>query len=632
MLSLTHLSIRRAGRLLIEDANLVVQPGERCGLVGANGCGKSSLFALIRGELDADSGDCRLAGKPVIAHVAQETRADGRAALEHVLDGDAELRAIERDLQAAELHDDGTAIAHCHERLLSIDGYAAVARATMLMHGLGFQAGGEHAPIDSLSGGWRMRVSLASALMCRSDLLLLDEPTNHLDLDAVLWLQGWLARYPGTLLLISHDRDVLDRVCNRIIHIESGRLTAYSGNYADFERQRAVQLEQRQQAHARQQLEVARIRGFIERFRAKATKARQAQSRIKTLERMELITPLDPERSLRFTFPTPRRLPNPLISLDAVDCGYPGSRVLRGVSLTIAPGDRIGLIGRNGAGKSTLIQTIAGALPVLSGQRVAAQELSVGYFAQHQVEQLDDQATPLLHLERIDPLASVQTLRDFLGRFGFPGDSALSPVAPFSGGERARLALALIAYRKPNLLLLDEPTNHLDLDMRDALALALQAYEGAMVLIAHDRRLLDSSSDRLLLVHDGRVQGFDDDLDGYARWLSGAGSGANRAKPVSEHDRRGARRESARRQQQLKPLRSAVADLERALAAAQAAQTELDIELADPALYQAACATRLNDCLARRAELARELTRLEEHWIDAVDTLEQAESDESQCC
>jgi len=632
MLSLTHLSIRRAGRLLIEDANLVVQPGERCGLVGANGCGKSSLFSLIRGELDADSGDCRLAGRPVIAHVAQETRADGRAALEHVLDGDAELRAIEHELKAAESRDDGTAIAQCHERLHGIDGYAAVARATMLMHGLGFQAGSEHAPIDSLSGGWRMRVSLASALMCRSDLLLLDEPTNHLDLDAVLWLQGWLARYPGTLLLISHDRDVLDRVCNRIIHIESGRLTAYSGNYADFERQRAVQLEQRQQAHARQQVEIARIRGFIERFRAKATKARQAQSRIKTLERMELITPLDSERSLRFTFPTPHRLPNPLISLDAVDCGYPGSRVLRGVSLTIAPGDRIGLIGRNGAGKSTLIQTIAGALPALSGQRVAAQELNVGYFAQHQVEQLDDEATPLLHLERIDPLASVQKLRDFLGRFGFAGDSALSPVAPFSGGERARLALALIAYRKPNLLLLDEPTNHLDLDMRDALALALQAYEGAMVLIAHDRRLLDSSSDRLLLVHDGRVQSFDDDLDGYARWLSGAGSGANRAKPVSEPDRRGAKRESTRRQQQLKPLRSAVTELEQALAAAQAEQAELDHELADPTLYQAAHAARLNGCLMRRAELARELVRLEERWMDAVDTLEQAESDESQCC
>lgn len=626
MLSLTNLSVRRAGRLLIENAGLVVQPGERCGLVGANGCGKSSLFALIRGELDADAGECRLAGKPVIAHVAQETRADGRSALDHVLDGDAELRAIERALADAEQDNNGTAIAQCHERLLAIDGYAAPARATTLLHGLGFRPGTEQAPIDSLSGGWRMRVNLASALMCRSDLLLLDEPTNHLDLDAVLWLQGWLTSYPGTLLLISHDRDVLDRVCTRIVHIESGRVTAYTGNYADFERQRAAQLEQQQQAYARQQAEIARIRGFVDRFRAKASKARQAQSRIRSLERMELITPLDLAHSRHFAFPTPRRLPDPLLSLDTVDCGYSDAPILEGVSLSLAPGDRVALIGRNGAGKSTLIQTIAGRLPVRAGARVAAQDLCVGYFAQHQVEQLDDAATPLLHLERIDPTAGHQALRDFLGRFGFVGDSALAPVGPFSGGERARLALALIAYRKPNLLLLDEPTNHLDIDMRDALAMALQAYDGAVVLIAHDRHLLDSTSDRLLLVAGGRVDVFDDDLDGYARWLANASTIGARNRSAPGQDRRDVRRQSARRQHALKPLRNAVAELERALARAQQRQAELDQQLADPALYDTGEAARLATCLEQRTALDEEIARLEAEWMDASDALEQAES------
>ena len=629
MLTLNAVSIRRGGRLLLAEATATIQAGERCGLVGANGCGKSSLFAMLLGELDTDAGRWQVAGQPVIAHVAQDDAADGRSALEHVLDGDAELRRIETDLASAEAADDGHAIARLHARLQAIDGYSAAARGTRLLHGLGFAPGQETTPLLELSGGWRMRVHLARALMCRSDLLLLDEPTNHLDLDAVVWLEGWLNAYPGTLLVISHDRDFLDRTCRRILHIDHGRLQSYSGNYADFERQRTARLAQQQQAHARQQADIARIQGFVERFRAKASKARQAQSRLKALERMQTIMPMDPDHSQRFQFPAPLKLPEPLLLLDQARCGYEEATILRGVSLEIAPGDRIGVLGRNGAGKSTLIRSLAGSLPLLGGSRQAAQDLRIGYFAQHQVEQLEPESSPLDHLLRLFPELRPQAARDFLGGFGFTGDQSLAPVGPFSGGERARLVLALLAAGRPNLLLLDEPTNHLDLDLRDALAIALQTFAGAVVVIAHDRHLLSSCSDRLLVVSQGSVVPFDDDLDGYARWLGQQGrerAGSGPRPPGGENDRRGARRASARRHEALRPLRKAVEREETALGRTQAALAEVEERLADPALYAGTAGDRLAGLTRERHRLTLDLERIEQAWLEAADALETAES------
>jgi ATP-binding cassette, subfamily F, member 3 len=470
MLQLTNLSLRRGPRLLFEGASLTVHPGQKVGVVGANGCGKSSLFALIRGELQPDAGDFASPPGWVIAHVAQQTPGGEREAIEFVMDGDEELRAVQQALAEAERAGDGLRQAELHGRLEAIGGWEAESRAGKLLHGLGFAPGDERRPVDSYSGGWRMRLALARTLMCRSDLLLLDEPTNHLDLDAVIWLEAWLKGYPGTLLLISHDRDFLDAVAGQIAHIEQGRLTAYAGNYSAFERQRAERLAQQQAAFGRQQLEVARVRRFVERFRAKATKARQAQSRLKALERMELIAPAHVDTPFSFAFREPAALPHPLLRLEEAAAGYGETTVVSSVDLSLAPGERVGLLGPNGAGKSTLIKALAGLLPLRNGRRLPAQTLAVGYFAQHQMDQLRPADSPLLHLKRLAPDRSEQELRDYLGGFAFSGDQALAPVAPFSGGEKARLALALLIWRRPNLLLLDEPTNHLDLDMRHALS------------------------------------------------------------------------------------------------------------------------------------------------------------------
>ncbi len=631
MLNINHLALRRGTQLLIEDANVIIRPGERCGLVGANGCGKSSLFSLILGDLEPDAGEVRLAGNPVIAHVAQESPADDRAAIEHVMDGDHELREVQHALRQAEERQQGEHIAILHGRLEAIEGYGAEARAARLMHGLGFRPGDEQVSIASLSGGWRVRLNLAQALMCRSELLLLDEPTNHLDLDAVIWLQNWLEAYSGTLLLISHDRDFLDRVTNRILHIEGHGLHSYSGNYAAFERQRSERLIQQQDAYERQQAEIRHIQRFIDRFRAQATKARQAQSRIKALERMETIAPVDPTQTFRFAFRKPDKLPNPLLRLEKADCGYPGETVLGRVDLDLAPGDRIGLLGRNGAGKSTLIRTLAGDLPHLGGERFTAQDLRIGYFAQHQLEQLDDEASPLLHLQRLDPAASVQPLRDYLGQFGFPGDMALAPAGPFSGGERARLVLAMLVYGKPNLLLLDEPTNHLDLDMRDALALALQDFPGALVVIAHDRHLLHSTVDRLLLVHDGVADEFRGDLDDYARWLisgesrSGPREAADGSATPGTSSRKVQRQQQARRRLALQPLRREVARLEQHLEALQKQLHRTETALADPELYQPAEGQRLQALLEEQGRIRRSLEDTEHACLDAMARLEEEE-------
>ena len=637
MLQLDGLSLRRGGRLLIEGAALRVPPGQKVGIVGANGCGKSSLFALLRGELTPDAGELSIPADWQIAHVAQQTPGGERPAIEFVIDGDKELRAVQAALHAAEQADDGLRQAELHGRLETIGGYQAESRAARLLHGLGFAIGDERRAIASYSGGWRMRLALAQALMCRSDLLLLDEPTNHLDLDAVIWLESWLRDYPGTLLLISHDRDFLDAVVAHICHIDRGRLKLYSGNYSAFERQRAEQLAQQQSAFERQQREIAHVRRFVDRFRAKATKARQAQSRLKALERMELIAPAHVDSPFYFQFASPPAQPNPLLVLDDVSAGYDGRPVLRGLSLSLTPGERIALLGPNGAGKSTLIKLLAGQLAPLSGAYRCAQGLRVGYFAQHQMDQLRPDDSPLAHLTRLDPQRPEQQLRDYLGGFDFGGERATSPVSPFSGGEKARLALALIIYRRPNLLLLDEPTNHLDLEMRHALSEALQEFDGALVLVSHDRHLLRITCDTLMLVHGGNVELFPGSLDDYPAWLAARAqqeaAAVNtpsdaRAQP-SVASRKEQRRREAETRTRLQPLRKRLRAVEERLEALSAARDDLERRLADPALYGDDAKPRLLALLADKQHLDAALGDCEGEWLAASEELERLQLEDT---
>ena len=633
MLTLRQLSLQRGGKPLFEDVSLTVYPGWKVGVIGANGSGKSSLFALLRDELHQDAGDLDLPPRWTIAHVAQETPALPVPALDYVLDGDAELRQIERQLQEAEAAHDGARQAELHVHFDAIDGYSARARAGKLMSGLGFAADQLERPVAEFSGGWRVRLNLARALMCRSDLLLLDEPTNHLDLDAVLWLEQWLRAYPGTLLLISHDRDVLDNVADRIAHIDQRRITLYPGNYSAFEEQRAARLALQQAAYEKQQREIAHLESFIARFRAKATKARQAQSRIKALERMERIAAAHVDSPFEFGFAEPERLPNPLLAVEKVAAGYGERRVLDQVNLVISPGSRLGLLGPNGAGKSTLIKLLAGLLPPLAGRIETGQGLAVGYFAQHQLEQLRPDWSALRHLQQLDERASEQELRNFIGGFGFNGDRALEPVAPFSGGEKARLALALLVWQRPNLLLLDEPTNHLDLDMRHALTLALQDYQGALIVVSHDRHLLRTVTDEFVLVAEGRAQPFDGDLDDYRDWLNERQRAANRdAAPRvagsgnSAAERRDQKRQEAERRQQLaikrKPLEQRIKKLEQRLEKLHAERTRLHDELLEPALYEDANKNRLKELLLRKAQVDKELEDVESEWLEAQEALE----------
>ncbi len=628
MLNFSDLSLRRGARLLFERVTFTIHTGQKVGLTGANGCGKSSLFALLRGELHADGGDVKLPPNLVIAHVAQETPAVDTPAIDYVLDGDTELRQLQQQLHEAEASNDGQRQGDLHARLDAIGGYTARARAARLMHGLGFRSGQEEQPVSAFSGGWRMRLNLAQALMCRSDLLLLDEPTNHLDLDAVIWLQEWLKQYRGTLLLISHDRDFLDDITDHIAHVEQQTITLYTGNYSDFERMRAERLANQQAAYEKQQREVRHIQSFIDRFRAKATKARQAQSRIKALERMEMISAAHVDSPFHFSFRPPHKLPTPLLGLDRIAAGYGDKPIIEEVKITLQPGDRIGLLGHNGAGKSTLIRLIAGELEPLSGELTPAQELRIGYFAQHQLEILDPQASPVQHLARLDPKASEQTLRDYLGGFGFNNDMALSPVAPFSGGEKARLVLAMLVYQRPNLLLLDEPTNHLDLEMRHALAMALQDYEGALVVVSHDRHLLRSVTDALLLVDRGRVSEFEGDLEDYRRWLGEqqreesapeARGGENSATARKER-----KRLEAEQRQRLQPLRKELQTLEKELDKLQTHKKELEQQLADPGLYSESNKDELKSLLQEKGKIDQALADTEERWLLLSEELEQA--------
>ena len=618
MILLRNLTLARAGRPLLEGVNLSLHAGQKAGLTGANGCGKSSLFALLTGALHQEAGDLELPPNWVIAHVGQETPALPDAAIEFVLDGDAELRRIEADLRVAEDRHDGEAIAHLHMDYGHIDGYGARARAAALLHGLGFGDEEFGKPVAAFSGGWRVRLNLAQALMCRSDLLLLDEPTNHLDLDAVIWLEKWLCAYRGTLLMISHDRDFLDAVVGHVAHIEGRRLKLYTGNYSAFERARAEQLALQQAMYVKQQREIAHLKNYIDRFRAKATKARQAQSRIKALARMEEVTAAHVDTPFAFRFFEPAGSPDPLLMLEDASAGYGDAAVLRGLTLTLRPGERLGLLGRNGAGKSTLIRLLAGAAPPLAGVRREGKGLKIGYFAQHQLEQLRPDESPLWHMVKLDPRTREQDFRNYLGGFNFHGDMATAKVGPFSGGEKSRLALALLIWQKPNLLLLDEPTNHLDLDMRHALTLALSEYEGAVVLVSHDRHLLRTVCDGFQLVAHGGLSPFDGDLDDYRKWLDQPNDEKpekaivwpqKTAKPAGKT--------------QGKTLEKKIEQLEKNMARLTAEKQQLDARLADPALYQAAAKTELRACQQRQARIADELAKTEAAWLETQEKLEE---------
>ncbi|WP_129141030.1 ABC-F family ATP-binding cassette domain-containing protein [Modicisalibacter coralii] len=634
MIALRQLALQRGKQPLFEEAELTLHHGQKAGIVGANGTGKSSLFKLLLGELGPDRGEVSLSGGLRIAHMAQEVESLERSILDYVLDGDHELRATQAALDAARDSGEAHREAELHGRLEALDGYSAPSRAARLLVGLGFTQADLDRPLSAFSGGWRMRVNLAQTLFMPSDLLLLDEPTNHLDLDALLWLEQWLARYPGTLLLISHDRDFLDAVCDQIIHVDQRRLTLYSGNYTTFERTRAEKLAQQQAEAAKQQARREEIERFVARFRAKATKARQAQSRLKMLERMETIAVAHVDSPFHFTLPSADKTSHPLLVLDDAQLGY-ATPLLRDVKLTLLPGQRIGLLGPNGAGKSTLIKSLTGALPLLAGQRVPGEHLAIGYFAQHQLEGLDLKATPFLHVQRLSPTASEQAIRNFLGGFGFRGDDVFGEVARFSGGEKARLALALVAWQKPNLLLLDEPTNHLDLEMREALTEALASFEGTVIVVSHDRHLLRATVDEFWRVADGTVAPFDGDLDDYRVWLKNRLEEARReaqgdasdgeAPPA---DRKAARRAAAALREKLRPLKRQRDRAEKRMTEAQSRLVTLEEALGDPDLYtDAARKAELTDLLARQGELKGEVESLEEAWLEAEEALEQLENE-----
>jgi ATP-binding cassette subfamily F protein 3 len=625
MIILRDVELRRGSKLLLRGANVTIQPGQHLALIGANGCGKSSLFALLLGELAADAGELEGTGNLRLAHMAQEVVATDMPAAEYVWRGDRHLARLRDDLQRLEAAGDFAAAAPVHAELEAIDGYSAERRALRLLQGLGFDAQAPGRAVSDFSGGWRIRLNLARALMTPSDLLLLDEPTNHLDLDATLWLQQWLQGYPGTLLMISHDRDFIDATCERVLHIGGHSLQAYRGNYSQYEQQRAERLAQQQASYQKQQARIAGIDDFVRRFRYKATKARQAQSRLKELQRMQVVAPAHLDSPFDFSFLPPARSSDPLLRLDEAALGYGGEPVLSGVDLLLRPGSRYGLLGRNGAGKSTLLKSLVGALPLLGGRRSAGEHCRIGYFDQQQLEALDLQASPALHLQRLAPTAREQEILDFLGGFDFRGEAATSAVAPFSGGEKARLALALVVWQRPNLLVLDEPTNHLDLEMRHALEVALQSFEGALLLVSHDRHLLRNTVDELLLVHDGRVGAYEEELASYEQWILASYRAANSPLPAADNSRRERRQQAAARREKLRPLKQRIGQTEARLAAVEAAQAELQATLADPDLYGEERKGELAALLRREGALKTQAQSLEDEWLEQQQALEELE-------
>ncbi|MFO7646989.1 ATP-binding cassette domain-containing protein, partial [Halomonas campaniensis] len=639
---------QRGTQALLEGADLTLHAGHKAGIVGPNGAGKSSLFKLLLGELAPDRGEVEMSGGQRIAHMAQEVEALDRAIVDYVLDGDRELRETEAALAGAREAGEAHREAELHGAIEALDGYSAPARAAQLLVGLGFAQADLGRPLSDFSGGWRMRVNLARTLFMPSDVLLLDEPTNHLDLDALLWLEQWLTRYPGTLLLISHDRDFLDAVCDHIVHFDRQSLVLYRGNYSTFERTRAEKLALQQAEAAKQQARREEIERFVARFRAKATKARQAQSRLKMLERMGDIAVAHADSPFHFTIPSSDKTSHPLLVLDEARLGYrdvsegePGVEKVQldAVKLTLLPGQRIGLLGPNGAGKSTLIKSLTGELPLLGGRRVPGEHLAIGYFAQHQLEGLDLASTPFMHVQRLSPTAADLDIRKFLGGFGFQGDDAFGEVGRFSGGEKARLALALVAWQKPNLLLLDEPTNHLDLEMREALTEALAAFEGTVIIVSHDRHLLRATVDEFWRVADHRVEPFDGDLEDYRAWLKArlegerrearAEKGGRQAESAApKEDRKAARRAAAELREKLRPLKKQRDRAEQAMEKVQAELAKVEEALGDAELYtDAARKEELTSTLARQGELKSRLDDLEAEWLSAEEELEAMEAE-----
>ena len=627
MIVFSSLQIRRGVRVLLDNATATINPGQKVGLVGKNGCGKSTLLALLKNEISADGGNFTFPGNWQLAWVNQETPALSEPALDYVIDGDREYRKLEAELNAANERNDGHAIATVHGKLDAIDAWTIRSRASSLLHGLGFSNEQLERPVSDFSGGWRMRLNLAQALICRSDLLLLDEPTNHLDLDAVIWLEKWLKSYQGTLILISHDRDFLDPVVDKIIHIEQQTMFEYTGNYSSFERQRATRLAQQQSMYESQQQRVAHLQSFVDRFKAKASKAKQAQSRIKMLERMEMIAPAHVDNPFHFSFRVPESLPNPLLKMEKVSAGYADRIILDSIKLNLVPGSRIGLLGRNGAGKSTLIKLLAGELNPVNGEIGLAKGIKLGYFAQHQLEFLRADESPIQHLARLAPQVE-QKLRDYLGGFGFQGDKVTENTERFSGGEKARLVLALIVWQRPNLLLLDEPTNHLDLDMRQALTEALIEFEGALVVVSHDRHLIRSTTDDLYLVHDGKVEPFDGDLEDYQQWLTDVQKQENQPEESAKDNANSAqaRKDQKRREAELRtqtqPLRKEIARLEKEMEKLNATLAAVEEKLGDSELYDQSRKAELTDCLQTQAKTKSSLEECEMAWLDAQEQLE----------
>ena len=629
MLALTNISLRRGRKVLIENASFQVHAGQRMGVIGANGCGKSSLFAMFLGELEPDDGELALDTRDVIAHVAQESPHGSGSAVDYVMDGDRELREVQTAIAAGEADENQPDLHILYERMEAIDGFTADSRASRLLHGLGFSADEYQKPVNAFSGGWRMRLNLARALMCRSDILLLDEPTNHLDLPAILWLERWLKRYEGILLIVSHDRDFLDQVCTRIAHIEHEDIRLFTGNYSQFESQRAEQLAQQQAMFTRQQKEIKHIQSYVDRFRYKASKARQAQSRLKMLERMEQISPAHVDSPFRFHFIEPKKQPQHLLGLTDAAVGYGEDVILDKINLNLSAGDRIGLLGVNGAGKSTLVKALSTGSTLLTGDRVLSKDTKIGYFAQHQLELLRPEHSPIDHLRDYAPDDREQDHRNYLGRFGFSGERIFEPVAPFSGGEKARLVLALMIRQGPNLLLLDEPTNHLDLEMRQALSVALIEYTGALVVISHDRHLLRSVCDELLIVHDGIVDRFNRSIDDYPAWLKEQEENADQVaakwqdQPTKQVSKKQQRQEQALRRQRLKPLYDKVRNIEKDLASHRSQLTELDESLADESLYSDVNRkSELTQLVKDQAAVKAAVEALEWDWLEASEELE----------
>ena len=628
MIELKNLTLQRGSKLLLDKANLTVSPQRRVGLVGRNGTGKSSLFALIKGEIAQDGGDVLLPAHWKLASVAQETPALDISALDYVLQGDGELQLFQTALHEAEAKNDGMKQAEYHAKLEEIDAYSAPARAAKLLSGLGFSQEEHGRPVKSFSGGWRMRLNLAQALMCRADLLLLDEPTNHLDLETVLWLENHLSGLPCTQIIISHDRDFLNATTTQTVELSDQKLTLYGGNYDFYQAERARRLAQQQAAYLKQQAQIKHLQSFIDRFKAKATKAVQAQSRMKALDKLERIAPAHFDSGFSFEFDSPAHLPNPLLQLDKADLGYGGDPVLHGIDLSLESGARYGLLGVNGSGKSTFIKTLAGELNVLSGRIVRSDKLNIGYFAQHQLDTLRPDQSPLWHIQKLSPDVREQEIRNFLGSFNFVGDVALQKTEPFSGGEKARLALAMIVWQKPNLLLLDEPTNHLDLDMRHALTLALQSFQGALIVVSHDRSLLEATTDSFLLIEQGRLKTFDGDLEDYRRYrLAQENAAAAPTASSQSQNRKDAKRVEAQIRQEKarlgKPLQQKISQAEKEIAALSEIQTACEAFLAQEDAYSDANKTKLQQTLAQLAETKVKLEKQEENWLAWQEELEQ---------